>query len=31
MTGFKSINIVFEVVKYNSPDLIRVGMSRENL
>ena len=31
MTGFKSINIVLEVVRYNSPDLIRGGTSRENL
>ena len=31
MMGFKSINIVLEVVKYDSPDLIRGGMSREKI
>ena len=31
MMGFKSINIVLEVVKYDSPDLIRGGMSRERI
>ena len=31
ITSFKSINIVSEVVKYDSPDLNRGGTSRENL